>query len=340
MLVIIDANIIMKDALLRDRKWEIARNAIDAGRLRLVLPETARLEAIGGYRRDHEEKIREVKRIIRKSTSRAKAAAEALLQVYAEEVDIYESILNDRLREIGFDMPKPPERSHLELTERAVNRLPPFDESGGGYRDSLLWLTAIEQVEEPPFENLILVSDDTVFTKRSHDLAEELRLETGAELTVMRSIAALEFPGEYESGDFDLSSLDVDTLDIVDMIKDGLQGMDISRWSPPGPDHAEVKQVDRVELLLETANVKKRYGSDIYEISIEANADVDAMVLVIQDGYGDEVDFIQMSARWDLRVRWRGETEGDNAWLNHDSVIEVLGLDERRRPALMSPLSS
>jgi predicted nucleic acid-binding protein len=329
-LVIVDANIIMKDTILRHRKWKSAQDAIAAERLRLILPEVARLEAIGGYRRDHEEKIRQVKSVIRKSTDRAKKAAEALLQVYAEEIDAYEAILDARLLEIGFEIPEPTEHAHLYLTERAVNRRPPFDENGGGYRDTLLWLTALEQVEEAPFSNLLLVSDDGVFTRRSRDLAEELRRETGAELTIARSIANVEFPGEYEDGDFDLSSLDLDTFGIVELITDGLPGKDISRWSPPALDHAEIKHVGRVDLQMETVDVKKRYGSEIYELSIEATADIDAEVLIIHDATGDEVDFSQMSARWDVRVRWRGVIEGYGTGII-DEGIEVLGLDERKK---------
>ncbi|POH64403.1 hypothetical protein C3B61_13225 [Cryobacterium zongtaii] len=333
MLVVVDANIIMKDAILRDRKWEVAKDAIDANRLRLILPEIARLEAIGGYRRDHEEKIRQVKSLIRKSTNRAKDAAVALLQVYVDEIDAYESILDARLAEIGFETPEPPDNTHLELTERAVNRQPPFDKDGGGYRDTLLWLTALEQLAEPPFDNLTLVSDDGIFTKGIRDLTEELSRETGAKLTVVRSLASIEFPGEYESGDFDLYSFDIDDLDFVNLIEHRLLGKEISRWSPPGPDHAEVQLVGRVDLLTETVDVKKRYGSDVYEVSIDAIADIDALVLVINDGYGDEVDVSQMSARWNLHVRWRGETESENGRtkLVDEGMVEVLGLEERRK---------
>lgn len=328
MLVIVDANVIMKDPLLRDRKWDAAKVAIDAERLRLVLPEVARSEAVGGYRRNHEEKIRQVMGVIRKSTDRAKVAAQALLEVYADEVKAYESILNARLEDIGVEIPHPPELKHVEVTERAVHRLPPFNQDGGGYRDTLLWLTAIEQVEEEPFDNLILLSDDGIFTKRSAELAEELRRETGAELKILRSITGVEFPGEYAAGDFDLSDLDIDLDDIVKFIKSGLPSMDISRWSPPGPDYVEVKLVGRLDLLEETIEVRKRYGSDIHEVSGQAIADIDAEVLLI---HADDLDYSQLSARWDVRVQWLVTADARKTRLNNDGSIEVLEVYERRR---------
>ncbi|KQM59279.1 MULTISPECIES: PIN domain-containing protein [unclassified Agreia] len=335
MLVVVDANIIMKDPILRDRKWQVATTAIDAGRLRLVLPEVARLEVIGGYRRGHEEKMRQIKGVVRKSTNRAKDAAKALLQVYIDELTSYESILDRRLREIGFEIPGVPVDGHLEVTERAVNRLAPFDENGGGYRDTLLWLTAMGQIAETPFDNLVLVSDDGVFSRRRLALAEELRREAGAELTVSRSIAGVEFPDEYEDIELDLSSLDIDISQIVDAITVGLDGMDITQWSPPGPDHAEVKIVGRVDLDLDSAEVKKRYGSDVYEMSVAAVTDVDVEILIIVDSY-DGTDFSQMAGRWDLGIQWRGETEGSGGYaarLSDNFTLEVLWLNDRsKRP--------
>ncbi|ROR80047.1 protein of unknown function [Plantibacter flavus] len=337
MLVIVDANIIVNDPLLRQRKWRVAQDEIASHRLRLVLPEVALLEAIGGYRRERTEKARQVRSIIRKSTQRAKGAAEELLNVYRDEANAYESILRARLREVGIEVVDPSEHSHLELTERAVNRTPPFDDDGGGYRDTLIWLTALEQVGEPPFSDLILLSDDGVFTKQKSILAEELHAETGAELTVLRSIGSLAFPGEYESGDFDLSDLDLSTRQIIDRLTLDLAHKDITRWSPPGVDYAQVQIVGGVDLRFDTLEVKKRYGTTVYEIGVDAIADVDAEVLVIHDERGGETDFTQMSARWDLRVRWRGEVESETSGLSRQSELEVRGLDERQRP---SPESS
>jgi hypothetical protein len=330
MLVVVDANVVMNNPLLRGHKWDVAKGAIEAGRLRLVLPEVARLEVIGGYRRHHEEKIRQVTSIVRKSTNRAREAAESLLRVYAMEIGEYEAVLNGRLRDIGFETPDPSEHSHLQLTRRAVDRVPPFNETGGGYRDTLLWLTAIEQIDERPFDSLVLISDDGIFTKRRQELAAELLRLTQAELTVMRSIDNVEFPGEYEDGIFDGADLDFDMSDIVRKIEAALPGTDISRWSPPALDHAEVQRVWRVNLDLATIEFKKRYGSTIFEVSVEATADIDAEVLIIHDVFGDDIDYSKSSARWYLDIRWRGEIENDATRFRDEGAIEVVGWAERR----------
>ena len=207
---------------------------------------------------------------------------------------------------------------------------PPFDEDGGGYRDTLLWLSALEQLDGPPFDDLVLVSDDGIFTKSTDLLAGELLQDFGASLRVVRRIEQLDFPGEYDEGEFTLADTDVETTRIVDAISAGLQGWDISRWSPPGVDHATVHVVGSVNLGDRSVEVRKRYGTDVYELQAEATADVDARILIIHDVNGDDVDFSEMSARWNLRLRWRGKTVGDELRLSEDDTIEVFDLDERQ----------
>jgi hypothetical protein len=291
-----------------------------------------RREAIGGFHRNHDEKIRQVRALLRKSSSRAKEAADALIQTYIDEKAGYPSILDARISEIGIEVASLPDVDHEELTQRAIDRTPPFNETGGGYRDSLIWLTALEQVEDHPFDDLTILSKDSIFGKRKQTLEEESRRETGASLVVVSSLAAMEFPGEYDSGEFELSDLDLTSDDITEQIREALIGLDISRWSPPGPEQAEVQHVERVDLQPEAIRVKKRYGESIYEISADAVADIDATVFVIIDGPGEDLELSQMSARWDLSFRWRGEAVGENTRLEDSGTIEVFGIEERHYP--------
>lgn len=336
-LVVVDANIIVMNALLRGDKWDAAREAINAGRLRVVLPATARLEAIGTHRRAHETKVLELKKILRRSSDRAKQAADSLLAVYEQEIADYETLLDARILDIGIEIANEPSHSHIEITERAIARKPPFDERGGGYRDTLLWLTAIEQLDEPPFEHLVLVSDDAIFTKQAKSLASELHDEAQAELLVPRRIELIDFPGEYEVGDFTLSDTEVEESQIVSAIGSRLRGLDVSRWSPLGVDHALVHVVGGVELLGVSIEVKKRYGTEIFDLQTEAIADIDAQLLIIQDVDGDDVDFSEVAARWDLQLRWRGKTVGNRRRLSDDDMLEVLGVTERRPSTVLNP---
>jgi hypothetical protein len=239
--------------------------------------------------------------------------------------------LNSRITELGIEVVPPPENDHAELTVRAIERTPPFDENGGGYRDTLLWLNAMELLEEPPFDNLVFLSDDSAFTKYRKALEVELSHKYGAKLTVVRSVGSLEFPDEYQSGVFDLSNLDVNIDDVSRFIDEMLPGLEISQWSPPGPDHAEVQRVGRVDLISGSNSVRKRYGLDEYEVQVDAKVDIDATVIVIHDVDGDDVDFSQMSARWNLFVRWRGQATSESVGFLNEGSIEVLSVEEPQK---------
>lgn len=328
MLVVIDANVVMNDPLFRDHKWEVAKQAIAEERLRVLLPAVVRLEAIGGFQRSHRAKISAVNRELKKSSGRAKAAAKALLQVYAEELDGYEAILDARLDEIGVEVPGPPDSAHLDLTQRAVQRIPPFDDKGGGYRDTLLWLTALEEIDDPPFDGLTLVSNDKIFTNRQSDLQTQLSAEGGGQLTVLRALFGLEFPGEYEDGEFSLEDIPSQMVEIESQIGAELEGLDITTWSPPGPDQATVEVVKSLELLPDTVEVKKRYGSNVFELHAEAFAEIEAKVFLVELGYDDVPDFREFSANWTLHFRWQGDVEGGTGELVDEGEVTVRYVDD------------
>lgn len=333
MLVVVDTNILMKDWYLRDKKWDAASTAIGAGRVRLILPEVVRLEVIGGYRRHILEKVSQVRSVLRKSSSAAKRAAEGLLAVYQTEIDTYPNVLDERLAQLGFELLSPTGHSHIEIVERAVARQPPFNESGGGYRDTLIWLTALDELGDEPFNNLTLVSDDAIFTKQHETLRVELQSAIDGELTVLRSLSGLEFPGEYDDAEYDLSAIHVGTDDVEEAISEALTGINITRWSPPGPDYADVRRVLSVNVDASSVRVKKQYGDDIYDLSAHATAEVEADVLVINDGPDHEPEAWNMSARWKVDLIWYGRTERYRGRLSDAGVAEVLSIDDRVRKA-------
>ncbi|MGN7969309.1 PIN domain-containing protein [Microbacterium sp. 22296] len=334
MLVVVDANILMKDWFLRDRKWDAASAAIKAGRLRLVLPSVARLEVIGGYRRHVEDKVKQVASALRKSSPKARRAAEALLAVYTAEEQGYPAALDARLREVGFEIARPADEDHLAIVQRAVDRVAPFDERGEGYRDTLIWLTALDQLEDDPFHRLTFLSDDAIFTKRQNELREELQcLNAEGDLTVLRSLTGIEFPGEYEDGPFDLSRLGFGLDAIEDAIAEALTGADITPWTPPGPDYADVSRVNAVSLAESGVIVRKRYGENVFDLTVEATADIDADVLIIRVASDGELEARNTTARWNLNLRWHGETEPYGRRLSDIGTFEMTSIEERPRRA-------
>lgn len=77
-----------------------------------------------------------------------------------------------------------PDVQHRHLVERAAQRHPPFDDSGSGYRDALLWESAIELANETG-AHVCLVSADGDFGKNGdpEGLNSALRTDRNARVT-------------------------------------------------------------------------------------------------------------------------------------------------------------
>lgn len=77
-------------------------------------------------------------------------------------------------------LPYPEDVTHAEMTARALEGVPPFDQKGDGYRDSLIWLAALAEAESLKAE-LILVSNDNAFKNPEKGKGTELHPVLAAE---------------------------------------------------------------------------------------------------------------------------------------------------------------
>jgi hypothetical protein len=124
-----------------------------------------------------------VEEVIANHARAAAAAKSNLSKVYAErrrlglsklaepEPDIeYRTYLLERFDEnLGIDVLPWPGVGHERLVSRAINRIPPFDEKGGGYRDSLVWASVVELAMAG--RDVVLISADKAFAGKDGGLA-------------------------------------------------------------------------------------------------------------------------------------------------------------------------
>ncbi|MCS3442451.1 PIN domain-containing protein [Microbacterium phyllosphaerae] len=76
---------------------------------------------------------------------------------------------------LGISVLPWPTVDHSSLVARATSRRPPFDDKGGGYRDSLVWESALQLARDG--RDVVLVSNDKAFSDGdtlAQALAEEL----------------------------------------------------------------------------------------------------------------------------------------------------------------------
>jgi hypothetical protein len=101
----------------------------------------------------------------------------------------YLTTLEETLELMEAEVPPWPTVPHEEVVQRALERRPPFNQTGGGYRDTLVWLTLLERAH--PDDQVVLASNDVVFSDGKGNLSSVLAAEAaarGLDVTLARSL--------------------------------------------------------------------------------------------------------------------------------------------------------
>lgn len=160
--VVLDTTAIVADFRLRSAPMLGLVERAAQRSLRLVVPEVVVREAIAKYG----QHLAQLESTLSKASTlagRLGLSFEPAPIQHAAEVEGYSQMLRARLREIGAEMPEPPDTPHLTLIDRAVSRTKPFVESGAGYRDALIWESVLACARS---------SDVAFITSNSSDFAD------------------------------------------------------------------------------------------------------------------------------------------------------------------------
>lgn len=161
--MIVDANVIIRSSRLNSGAWRAALHARDKGSLDLVVPEVALLEAVAWFEREVPERVRRYQKqasllgqvgiLLEDHGVAGAGVADRLAKEVAEGYGAY---LRER---VGASAIYPlPEIDHRSLIERATRRVKPFNESGSGYRDALIWESVCDLAAN---RSVAFVSDNT-----------------------------------------------------------------------------------------------------------------------------------------------------------------------------------
>jgi hypothetical protein len=180
MILVLDANAVVPNPELQGSAWGDITTAIRDGALSVVVPKIVAAEitaTVQKNRRDQRPKS---------DVHRAPDAVRQAVQDAADEVERwaenYDATIH--LEAEGVTIRDTPTVPHDEVAQRAVDRVRPFNEKGGGYRDTLHWYTVLDIAREHPEEDLAFVSQDAAYQNSSRDdLHPDLRAEVEAILT-------------------------------------------------------------------------------------------------------------------------------------------------------------
>ena len=157
-LVVLDTNELQRDWMCVGLRFQLLRHRPFYPPIQVCVPATVIEELVANHAREVEEA-----RASAASTERKLDRLGVIRTPISTVEDFdYRAYLLQRFDEVlGIDVLEWPEVSHAELVARAVNRKPPFDGRGGGYRDSLLWADVVKLASAG--NQIALVSQDRVF---------------------------------------------------------------------------------------------------------------------------------------------------------------------------------
>jgi hypothetical protein len=200
MLLILDANAVVPNPELQGGAWRGIKAAIADGTLTVIAPRIVAAEITAKVKANR----RDVR--LRGDVRRAPAEVKQALQNAADEIEQWATRYDAEiwLAADGVLIRDTPTISHDDVSQRAIDRHPPFNQDGGGYRDALHWYTVLDIIREHPNEAVVFVSNDDGFqsSKGSSELHPKLLAEANEILTtgsiqLHRNINELDPPQKY-----------------------------------------------------------------------------------------------------------------------------------------------
>ena len=152
MKIVLDTNIIFSDFHLKGAKINGLCESVKSTGDSVYIPAIVVDESINKYR----EKLQECKSKIDKSISDFKrltgkdiGGSSISDEFIAKEANEYAVLFKKQLRKLDIKIIPYPSTSHQELVKRDLARKKPFQESGKGYRDALIWESVKSICDKP-----------------------------------------------------------------------------------------------------------------------------------------------------------------------------------------------
>lgn len=172
MKIVFDTNILYDDFFLKRAQIVDICETARQYNIEVYIPEVVYDEIINQYGEKIDEIEKEIDSSVRKvrSISTSLSLENIINGVTKKQLlDEYPSILDKRLEELDIKILPYPSISHKDIVARDLKRRRPFQKSGKGYRDALIWETILSIVDDNG-EN-----PDVIFiNKNTHDFLKRM----------------------------------------------------------------------------------------------------------------------------------------------------------------------
>ena len=168
MKVVLDTNIIFSDFHLNGAKIkDLCESAKSIGAT-IYIPAVVIDESINKYCekiQDCKTKIDKVFSDFERLTDKKVNLSQKSIDVITKEKEEYAKFFNAQIRRLNINIIPYPSTSHKDLVSRDLARKRPFQESGKGYRDALIWESLLTICTKP---NDLFDMPQVVFINKNH----------------------------------------------------------------------------------------------------------------------------------------------------------------------------
>lgn len=304
MLVILDANVIVSDPLLRGSTWPQLADAISGKRVEVLLPRLALEEAISTYRRAREAKAVEIQAVGRRASRDVQKHLDQAVAVALKEAKTYPKLIVKALADIGVTLLDVPRTSHQQVARRAMERRRPFDDAGSGYRDTLHWMSVLEVVDDRYEANdIVFISADRrafggagkasgrLHSHLVEDLAERDAIEPYFQW--LQSLSQLNVPGVFHDEIEPQYAISVTPGEIGGYLQAALWDISLTDLLPRRlggeSDVAALSVLDVGEPLVGEVELRQYWEHGDYRADFLITMDIEVALQRVQSS-GDEVD--------------------------------------------------
>ena len=162
--IILDASAIIAEDFGRSVRFRTLLAASKALDYEVIVPSLAIAETVGKFHREIGKEDNSVRRVLGQLSKLLGRRIDPTVVGIdpGSESESFKSALESRLQYSEVIILSYPDVAHEDIAERAISRRRPFDQNGSGYRDTLIWLSALKLAGETGGQ-IILVSEDGDF---------------------------------------------------------------------------------------------------------------------------------------------------------------------------------
>ena len=313
--IVLDTNIIFKDWFFKTPNIELLKKWLNSSDSKLFIPQIVKAEVLNKYKEAVQEKLNSVKKL----NGLLLESHKIELPDIEDIVENYRNYFEEVIQEFKVEQPDHSQIPHNDIIHRDLSRRRPFQASGKGYRDTLLWEVILREIASPETKTYFISDNWKDFGNNEknglHDnLQEDLNKNglSSESIILLRNLSdfidkfvkpTLEAVTHLEKGHYK-------SFDFYDWFKNNREiiGREIDKYLEsifPDFEDPSVSYVEDPEEI----EIFSIYILDENKVLIEANVDVDVNldIFIFKNDYSwlsEKYDFSIWDSDWNKHFMW------------------------------------